>query len=74
MSVELAGYTQQPYLGGWIRESDNAGPFTIDQGMGTTGTDNWIQLPTGPWVRRDGSGPYFRDVTAGTVTAIFPAP
>jgi hypothetical protein len=65
-----AGY-RQTAPGGWVKESDRSGPYTVNAGQGTTNPSSMRQLPAGWWVAPDGSGPYFRDVTAGTVTAIF---
>ena len=72
MSSEYRGYTQQPYLGAWTKDADGSGPYTVELGHSDPGP--WVQLPTGAWMRADGSGPYFRDVTAGTATALFPTP
>lgn len=71
--MALSDYVQCPVTGGWVKTSDGSGPYTVDFGMGSSGTSNWIPTPGGAWVRTDGSGPYFRDVTAGTVTALYTA-
>lgn len=63
-----AGY-RQTSAGGWVKESDGSGPYTVDTGDGAAG--ELIQMPAGWWVTRSGSGPYFHDVTAGTRAAIF---
>lgn len=69
--MALSDYVQTPHLGGYVKESDGSGPYTVNFGMGTSGNTNWVPTPGGAWVRTDGSGPYFRDVTAGTAEAIF---
>jgi hypothetical protein len=64
------GYTQTPY-GTWVRNSDGAGPFTIDCGRGTTGP--YVQIPSsGYFVATDGSGPY--TLQQGQAVAAFPSP
>ena len=64
-----AGYISKLPLGGYIRLSDGAGPFSFAE---TVPSGAWVQLPAGTWMRADGSGPYSRDVTGGTAVLVFP--
>lgn len=68
---QSSDYNQTPF-GGWIRKADGSGPYSVDAGLGQS--KGLVQLPSGFWVGRDGSGPYFRDVDTGTaieVTSVF---
>lgn len=69
--MPLVGYTPKPPLGGYIRNTDGAGPFSYEEAVPSGA---WIQLPSGTWMRADGSGPYSRDVTGATAVLIFPLP
>lgn len=48
---------------------DGTGPFTAEGG----GAADWFQKAEfGFWFKRDGSGPYFRDVVSGVIRPICP--
>lgn len=66
-----AGYIRNPWSIGYIRLTDGAGPFSLAEAVPSGA---WIQEQTGAWYRADGSGPYSRDIGAGTATLMLPEP